>query len=256
MNGVTSSPRSGDGWPAWCRTSRLTARAAWDARGEEVSALASRLARQLRAYDEILGRADAWTLVDDDSTVSADASMLGAVMAVRVHRDAENVAFPAHGHVLSVAREAAAGFLAVRLRVGSSRVVKRMPANSVQVTIAGPFRNGERRSIDPHPVEGVLRGLVIAWEPDSAAVFDDDGASAAEGRGKFAPVIGQRTWVSDRIGEVETATSGVRTHHADDGCYLFADDALDSKSAVHEVWSTLQTNGVTAIARATPTYPS
>lgn len=240
----------------WSLMTQLTARAAWDARGEEVGALTTRIVRQLEAYDELLGEGTAWTFVDDGSTVSADAAVLARAVAARVYRDAEEIPFPRRGYVLSVAREGAAGFLAIRVRAGSSRTIKRMPANAVQVTIAGPSGNGGRLPIGSDLAEGVLRGLVIAWKPDSAAVFDDDGAIAAEGRGKFAPVIGQRTWVSDRIGQVDTATSGVRTHRGEGGCYLFADDALDSGSAVREVWSSLQANGVTVISRATPTDPS
>ncbi|MFJ3385881.1 MULTISPECIES: hypothetical protein [unclassified Curtobacterium] len=228
----------------------MSARANWDARAEDATQVAERVDRLLSSFDQLLGAGSSWTIVEDDSAVPTDADQLRSVVDEHVYRDAEGIAFPARGYLLSVAREGVAGFLAIRIRVGSTTTSKRMPANAVHVTIAGPKKDGARLSIDSDLAEGVLRGLVRAWEPDSAAVYDHDGAVAAEGRGKFAPVIGQRTWVSNRLGEVETATSGVRLQAGDGGQYIVADDALDSKSAVLEVWSTLQANGISEIARS------
>lgn len=237
-------------FPSWLRTAQVNARAVWDAREELPGHLAGRIADQLAAYDEFLGPGDGWTLTDDDRSILPDPATLALVLSAHVYRDAEGVAFPARGYILNVYREGSAGHLALRFRVGSARAVKRMPSNTVQITIAGPLRDGERLSIDSDLVEGVLRGLVSAWDPDSAAVYDDDAAVAAEGRGKFAPVIGQRTWVSDRLGIVQTSTSRVRVQPGNGGRYLIADETLDSASAVDEVWASLQANDVTEIHRA------
>lgn len=238
-------------FPSWLRTTQVTARAVWDARGEEPEALAERIAVQLAAYDELLGAGARWALVEeDDRVVSTDPSSLTPIVSAHVFRDAEGIEFSPRGYVLGLAREGSAGFVSIRFRVGAAKIVRRMPANGVQVTIAGPLREANRLSIDADLAEGVLRGLVRAWNPDAAAVYDDAGAIASEGRGKFAPVIGQRTWVSDRVGAVETSTSGVQVERADGGSYLTADDALDSESAVREVWATLQANEVTEIVRA------
>lgn len=66
---------------------------------------------------------------------------------------------------------------------------------------------------------------------------------------RFAPVVGQRTWVSERLGAVSLTTSGVAESALYRGTLLAADDALDSPTAVTAVRETLEARGITALPR-------
>lgn len=81
--------------------------------------------------------------------------------------------------------------------------------------------------------------IVRAWDPDSAGAFDRAAARAVEDAGRFGPVLGQRTWVSERLGVVPATNSGVTRSSLHRGTLLAVDDALDASTAVAEVRAVL-----------------
>lgn len=237
-------------FPQWLRTSQATATGVWDSRAESEELLASRSAMQLQAYDRLLGGSEQWRIRFEQSseTIASTPDALAPVLTEHVFRDAEGAPFPARGYELTLVKEGVAGHIAIDLRVGVSRPGRRAPANRCVVTILGPKReDGERLSIDSTLAEGVLQGMVAAWDPDSAAVRDRDGAQASAGRGHFAPLAGQRSWVSSRVGEIAGSTSRVTVTAAEGGAYLFADDDLDSASAIQEMLATFDANDAQSI---------
>lgn len=64
-------------------------------------------------------------------------------------------------------------------------------------------------------LEEVLRALVLAWEPDWAAVFSEDLREALSSTGKWGTFVGWATYVSRRRGEVPALPEPVRVTPVD-----------------------------------------
>lgn len=237
-------------YPNWVRGGRVLVRAEWDGRPAEVTDLADSLLVLLQAIDAALGDRRPWNFNGVGLVDEYESSTLTALVRGAVERGDDGTEWPAHGYNVLGNRTGECGFVSLSLRVGASVPGRRRPANSVMATVTGPTVDGASRAPSVELVEAVLRAIVRAWDPDTAAAFDQGAARAIEGLGRFTPVVGPRAWVSRRIGTVETVTPGVAARDDERGTFLDADDALDSSSAALAVRASLQANGIETIPRA------
>ncbi|MET3450918.1 hypothetical protein [Curtobacterium sp. 1544] len=236
-------------YPNWVR-GRVLVRAEWDGRPAEVTDLADSLLVLLQDIDAALGDRRPWTFDGVGLVDEYESTTLTALVRGGVERGDDGTEWPAHGYNVLANRTGEWGFVSLSLRVGASVPGRRRPANSVMATVTGPTVDGASRAPSVELVEAVLRAIVRAWDPDTAAAYDRGAARATEGLGRFTPVIGQRAWVSRRIGTIETVSPGVAARADVQGTYLDADDALDSWSAALAVRASSQANGIETIARA------
>lgn len=236
-------------YPNWVRGDRVLVRAEWDGRPSEVTDLVDSLLVQLQDIDAALGDRRPWNFDGVGPVDEYESTTLTTLVRGAVERGDDGTEWPAHGYNLLANRTGEWGFVSLSLRVGASVPGRRRPANSVMATVTGPTVDGASRAPSVELVEAVLRAIVRAWDPDTAAAYDRDAARATEDAGRFTPIIGQRAWVSRRVGAVETVTSGVSAKAEAQGTYLDADDTLDSASAAHEVRASLQANGIETIPR-------
>lgn len=167
-----------------------------------------------------------------------------------MERGDDGVEWPSQGYHVLLSGVGTAGFGSLNAHVGAGIPGRRRPSNSVSSTVGGPTIDGRARAASTELVEAVLQSCAAAWDPESAAAFDRAGARVIADLGKFAPVMGQRTWVSDRVGAVEAVTSGVERQTGLGGTWLCADDSLDPETAVREIRATLEVNGIVTIPRA------
>lgn len=233
--------------PNWVRRDRVLVRAEWDGRPSDLPELAGSLLALLRDVDAALGDHRPWNIDGVGLINEYDTTTLTELLRGAVERGDDGTEWPSHGYNVLANRTGESGFVSLSLRVGASVPGRRRPANSAMATVTGPTVEGEAQAPSVELVEAVLRSIVRAWDPDTAAAYDRDAARATEGSGRFTPVIGQRAWVSRRLGTVETVTSGVSARVEERGTYLAADDALDSSSAAHEVRASLSANGIETI---------
>ncbi|MCL9665142.1 hypothetical protein L2091_07855 [Curtobacterium albidum] len=236
-------------FPSWVCGERVLLRAEWDGRPSSSDGLTDSLLTQLRGVDAVLGDGEPWQVDGVGPVLGYDVAVVHELFQRGVERGADGSAWPEHGCSVIMNRQAEHGFVSLSLKVGASVPGRRRPANAVSVTVVGPVAEGERRAPDVELIEEVLATVVRAWDPDSAGAFDRAAARAVEDMGRFAPVVGQRTWVSERLGAVPLTTSGVAKSSLYRGTLLAADDALDSPTAVAAVRETLKALGITTLPR-------
>ncbi|MET3636833.1 hypothetical protein [Curtobacterium oceanosedimentum] len=226
-------------YPKWVCGERVLLRAEWDGRPSSSDDLSNSLLAQLRGVDAVLGAGEPWE-VDGVGTIREyDPAVVQELLEQGVERGDDGTAWPDHGYNVIMNRRAERGFVSLRLKVGASVPRRRRPVNAVSVSVVGPVAGGERRAPDVELVEEVLATIVRAWDPDSAGAFDRAAARAVEDAGRFGAVLGQRTWVSERLGVVPATNSGVTRSSLHRGTLLAADDALDASTAVAEVRAVL-----------------
>ena len=226
--------------PTWAG-SKTTVLGIWGARGESAAQLAERTATLLATFDDVLGTRE-W-LLTDDRPFPADPAAQAAVVEEFVSRDAHGDPTPAAGVSFALSSVAAPVAVTLRVLAGGAVPTRRVAPNRVVVELVptGP------ETLSPSVVDAVFDGVVRAWSPTSAAFRDSALATATQGRGGYAPVIGYRTWVSRQVGAVSEAAEGLALDAQDEGTLITAPDSWPAARVAAAVLATLESNAVPAI---------
>lgn len=228
---------------------KITGLGIWGARGESADSLADRTGALLATLDAVLGTRQ-WLLTDDRPFPSEPAARAATVEEF-VSRDAHGDLTPDAG--VSFALFSGETEVAVTLEffVGTAFPTRRVAPNRVVVELvpANP------EALSPSAVDAVLDGVVSAWSPMSAAFRNSALASASQGRGGYAPVVGYRTWVSRQVGAVATVTDGLKLRANDEGSLITAQDDWSADQVAAAVLATLERNGISTIPQTPPATP-
>lgn len=232
--------------PTW-EGSKTTLLGIWGARDESAASLAERTASLLATLHDVCSTSH-W-LLTDDRPFPDERSAQAAVIGELVSRDAHGAPTPAAG--VSFALSSAETLVSVTLRVlaGAAVPTRRVAPNRVIIELVP----ADPEALSPSAVDAVFDGVVRAWSPASAAFRDSALASASQGRGRYAPVIGYRTWVSRQAGAVATVTDGLKLKTNDEGSLITAPDDWTADQVVAAVTATLRSNDISTIPQATPT---
>lgn len=230
--------------PAWL-AERPTLLAKWDARGEPPEVLAARLLEHLRGIDAALGAEGPWEEGPGDTPVELSAAVLESFVRAGVYVDDLGEVFPRAGYSVLFGRRTPETAVVVSVRAGSFNAGRRIPSNSVTVDLHARTASG----VASRTADQVLLASVEAWEPPAAALRDLAAAEAAASmsRGRWAPVIGQRTWISHDLGAIGNVPAFVRAELTAGGTLLAADDKLSAADAVAAIQEVLVANGILEI---------
>jgi hypothetical protein len=151
-----------------------------------------------------------------------------------------------HGFELTMSGRKGQTVVMVRMFVGSAISGRRKASNSLSVSF----------NLGPRPVEeveAIMAAVVEHWQPSTAAARDTATASLSGGRGHFAPIIGQRTWLRDDLGTITVAPDGVHIGAVAGGTLLLADNGWQPQQVIDAMVKTLALNSITTISRGPQT---
>lgn len=215
----------------------------WDARRETAAQIAGRLRPTLLAVDNALGGSVAWEELASGSPIDPlDHAALEQSVSKSVSRGDFGDVFPDYGFELTVSGRIGQTVVTVSMFVGSSISGRRKASNSLSVS----FNLGSR---PVRQVQAIMAAVVEHWQPATAAASDTATASLSGGRGRFAPIIGQRTWLRNDVGTINTAPEGVLVESLAGGTLLSANDDWAPEQVVAAMTEALESNAIGVIPR-------
>lgn len=212
----------------------------WDARAQTPADVASETAALIAAIDEALDTAG-W-VTHDSRLFPADTEAQADLVRSFVSRDAHGDAHPASGYSFSLIGAGVSIQATVRVRAGSQHVGRRVPSNAVSVLLKGSVGSANRVV-----AARVFDRFVDVWAPTSAAARDQAIATASSGRGARAPVVGYRTWVSNRLGAVTSAAEGLTVASSAAGCLISAPDDWPPRDIAAAMVATLEASDIVTL---------